>query len=149
MANESKCPMSAGAGVGTQNQDWWPEQLDLLVLQQNPPQADPMGPSFDYATEFESLDLNAVKADLRALMTDSQEWWPADYDGEPLVSFSAEEGGELGLSVGDTLTVNVLGRNITARIANFRSVEWESLSINFVMVFSPNAFAGAPHSCRG
>jgi catalase-peroxidase len=79
MANESKCPMSAGAGVGTQNEDWWPEQLDLRVLQQNPPQADPMGPSFDYATEFESLDFDAVKADLRALMTDSQEWWPADY----------------------------------------------------------------------
>ena len=79
MANESKCPMSAGAGVGTQNQDWWPEQLDLRVLQQNPPQADPMGPGFDYAKEFEKLDLNAVKADLRALMTDSQEWWPADY----------------------------------------------------------------------
>ena len=79
MANESKCPMSAGAGVGTQNQDWWPEQLDLRVLQQNPPQADPMGEHFDYAKEFESLDLAAVKADLRALMTDSQEWWPADY----------------------------------------------------------------------
>ena len=79
MANESKCPMSAGAGVGTQNQDWWPEQLDLRVLQQNPPQADPMGESFDYAKEFESLDLAAVKADLRALMTDSQQWWPADY----------------------------------------------------------------------
>ena len=79
MANESKCPMSAGAGVGTQNQDWWPEQLDLRVLQQNPPQADPMGKHYDYAKEFESLDLAAVKADLRALMTDSQEWWPADY----------------------------------------------------------------------
>lgn len=79
MANESKCPMSAGAGVGTQNQDWWPEQLDLRALQQNPPQADPMGESFDYAKEFEALDLAAVKADLRALMTDSQEWWPADY----------------------------------------------------------------------
>ena len=79
MANESKCPMSAGAGVGTQNQDWWPEQLDLRVLQQNPPQADPMGEHFDYAKEFESLDLAAVKADLRTLMTDSQEWWPADY----------------------------------------------------------------------
>ena len=79
MANESKCPMSAGAGVGTQNEDWWPEQLDLRVLQQNPPQADPMGEHFDYAKEFEALDLTAVKADLRALMTDSQEWWPADY----------------------------------------------------------------------
>lgn len=73
-------------------------------------------------------------------------WWPADYTGEPLVSFSAQEAGELGLKIGDTLTVNVLGRNITARIANFRKVEWESLSINFVMVFSPNAFAGAPHA---
>jgi catalase-peroxidase len=79
MANESKCPMSAGAGVGTQNQDWWPEQLDLLVLQQNPPQADPMGEHFDYAKEFEALDFAAVKSDLHALMTDSQEWWPADY----------------------------------------------------------------------
>ena len=74
------------------------------------------------------------------------EWWPADYSDEPLVSFSAEEAGELGLSVGDTVTVNVLGRNVTARIANLRDVEWESLSINFVMVFSPNAFAGAPHA---
>jgi putative ABC transport system permease protein len=74
------------------------------------------------------------------------EWWPADYSGEPLVSFSEEEAGELGLSVGDTVTVNVLGRDITARIANFRTVEWESLSINFVMVFSPNTFAGAPHA---
>lgn len=74
------------------------------------------------------------------------EWWPADYSGEPLVSFSAEEAGELGLKIGDTVTVNVLGRNITARIANFRNVEWESLSINFVMVFSPNTFAGAPHA---
>ena len=79
MANESKCPMSAGAGVGTQNQDWWPEQLDLHALQQNPPQADPMGEHFDYAKEFEALDFAAVKADLRTLMTDSQEWWPADY----------------------------------------------------------------------
>ncbi|KQT82266.1 ABC transporter permease [Aurantimonas sp. Leaf443] len=74
------------------------------------------------------------------------EWWPADYDGEPLVSFAAEEGRELGLKIGDTLTVNVLGRDITARIANFRAIEWETMAINFVMVFSPNAFAGAPHA---
>jgi len=74
------------------------------------------------------------------------EWWPAGYTGEPLVSFSAEEAGELGLRLGDTITVNVLGRNITARIANFRQVQWESLSINFVMVFSPNTFQGAPHA---
>ncbi|MDO9416563.1 ABC transporter permease [Pararhizobium sp.] len=73
-------------------------------------------------------------------------WWGKDYTGEPLVSFSAEEATELGLKIGDTVTVNVLGRNITAKIANFRSVQWESLSINFVMVFSPNTFQGAPHA---
>jgi putative ABC transport system permease protein len=76
----------------------------------------------------------------------SGSWWQADYTGEPLVSFSAKEGEELGLAVGDTVTVNVLGRNVTARIANFRQVQWETLGINFVMVFSPNTFAGAPHS---
>ncbi len=74
------------------------------------------------------------------------EWWPADYSGEPLVSFAAKEAEELGLKIGDTVTVNVLGRNITAKIANFRQVQWETLAINFVMVFSPNTFAGAPHS---
>lgn len=72
-------------------------------------------------------------------------WWPEDYAGEPLVSFSAEEGRQIGLELGDTVTVNVLGRNVTARIANFRQVEWETMGINFVMVFSPNTFAGAPH----
>lgn len=74
------------------------------------------------------------------------EWWQADYFGEPLVSFAAQEAGELGLTVGDTVTVNVLGREITARIANLRAVEWRSLSINFVMVFSPSMFKGAPHA---
>jgi putative ABC transport system permease protein len=74
------------------------------------------------------------------------EWWPADYSGEPLVSFSAEEAGELGLKVGDTVSVNVLGRDFTAIIANLRDVEWRSMSINFVMVFSPNMFKGAPHA---
>ena len=74
------------------------------------------------------------------------DWWPEDYTGENLVSFSDGEAQELGLKLGDTVTINVLGRNITAKIANFRKVEWESLSINFVMVFSPNTFAGAPHA---
>jgi putative ABC transport system permease protein len=76
----------------------------------------------------------------------SGDWWPADYSGEPLVSFSAEEAKNLGLKIGDTVTVNVLGRNVTARIANLRQLQWESLAINFVMVFSPNTFAGAPHA---
>jgi putative ABC transport system permease protein len=73
-------------------------------------------------------------------------WWPADYSGEPLVSFSAQEAREIGLGIGDTVTVNVLGRNVTARIASLREVQWESMGINFVMVFSPNTFAGAPHA---
>lgn len=73
-------------------------------------------------------------------------WWGKDYTGEPLVSFEAQLAEELGLAIGDSVTVNVLGREITAKIANTRTVEWESLAINFVMVFSPNTFAGAPHS---
>jgi putative ABC transport system permease protein len=73
-------------------------------------------------------------------------WWPANYSGEPLVSFAADEGKALGLKLGDTVTVNVLGRNVTAKVASFRRVEWETMNINFVMVFSPNTFAGAPHA---
>ena len=83
MSNDSKCPVTGkghGPGArGTSNRDWWPSQLDLGVLHQNPPAGDPMGEEFDYAEEFKSLDLEAVKQDLYALMTDSQEWWPADY----------------------------------------------------------------------
>jgi putative ABC transport system permease protein len=73
-------------------------------------------------------------------------WWPVDYAAEPLVSFDTEIARGLGLKVGDTVTVNVLGRNVTARVANLREVKWESLSLNFVMVFSPNTLAGAPHN---
>ena len=73
-------------------------------------------------------------------------WWPADYNGEPLVSFDTEIAKGLRVKVGDTVTVNVLGRNVTARVANLREVKWESLSLNFVMVFSPNTLAGAPHN---
>ena len=81
MSGESKCPFTGSklASEGTFNQDWWPNQLNLKVLQYNSSQADPMDPDFDYAAEFKRLDLQAVIADLRALMTDSQEWWPADY----------------------------------------------------------------------
>ena len=73
-------------------------------------------------------------------------WWGADYDGPPLLSFEKKIADGLGLKLGDPVTVNVLGRNITARIANMRTVDWESLGINFVMVFSPHAFDGAPHT---
>jgi putative ABC transport system permease protein len=74
------------------------------------------------------------------------EWWPADYKGKALVSFELEVAAGLGLNVGDEIVVNVLGRNIPATIANLRQVEWRTLGINFVMVFSPNTFAGAPHT---
>ncbi len=74
------------------------------------------------------------------------EWWPADYTGPPLISFAEEEANEIGLSVGDMLTVNVLGRDITARIANFRAVDFSDASINFVVTMNPAALAGAPHS---
>jgi catalase-peroxidase len=70
---------SSIAGAGTSNQDWWPNQLNLKVLHQQSPLGDPMGEEFDYAEEFKKLDLAAVKRDLYALMTDSQDWWPADY----------------------------------------------------------------------
>ena len=73
-------------------------------------------------------------------------WWPADYAGEPLVSMEAEIAKKLGLKLGDSVTVNILGRNVTARIANLREVKWESLALNFVLVFSPNTLAGAPHN---
>jgi len=83
MSNESKCPMSGDARrhtAGTPaNAEWWPNQLNLRILHQNSPLSDPMGETFDYASEFKSLDLDAVIKDLHALMTDSQDWWPADY----------------------------------------------------------------------
>jgi len=73
------------------------------------------------------------------------EWWPEGYSGEALVSFERDLAGHLGLKIGDLVTVNVLGRNLTARIANLREVKWESLTLNFVMVFSSNALARAPY----
>ncbi len=73
-----KCPFTGGKG-GHRNRNWWPEQLDVQILHQNSKRSDPMGAAFDYAKEFKSLDLNAVMKDLTALMTDSQDWWPADF----------------------------------------------------------------------
>lgn len=74
------------------------------------------------------------------------EWWPAGYDGPPLVSLVDEIADGIGVKIGDEITVNVLGRDITAKVANLRSVNWKSLGINFVMVFSPNTLKGAPHT---
>lgn len=84
MSNEGKCPVIHGAAnpysTGTSaNQEWWPNQLNLKILNQNAPQVNPLGEDFDYAEEFKKLDLKALKADLTELMTSSQDWWPADY----------------------------------------------------------------------
>jgi catalase-peroxidase len=78
MTNESKCPVRGGSRAQT-NRDWWPNRVDLSILHQHSSLSNPMGKAFDYASEFRSLDLNAVIKDLRALMTDSQDWWPADF----------------------------------------------------------------------
>ena len=79
MSTETKCPFNHAAGGGTTNRDWWPKQLNLKILHQHSSLSDPMGDGFDYAKEFNSLDLAAVKKDLLAVMTDSKEWWPADF----------------------------------------------------------------------
>ncbi|PBQ21146.1 catalase/peroxidase HPI [Pseudomonas congelans] len=79
MSTESKCPFNHAAGGGTTNRDWWPKQLNLKILHQHSSLSDPMGESFDYAKEFKSLDIEAVKQDLRNVMTQSQDWWPADF----------------------------------------------------------------------
>ena len=84
MNDENKCPVTGRtskqvAGGGASNRDWWPNQLNLNILHQHSPLSNPMGEAFNYAEEFKSLDLNAIKNDLYAVMTDSQDWWPADY----------------------------------------------------------------------
>jgi len=79
MSTEAKCPFNHAAGSGTSNRDWWPNQLNLKILHQQSSLSDPMGENFDYAKEFKSLDLAAVKKDLLAVMTNSQDWWPADF----------------------------------------------------------------------
>lgn len=79
MSNESKCPFHYVAGGGTTNEDWWPNQLKLDVLNQHSERSNPLGEKFNYRDEFKKLDYSALKADLKHLMTDSQEWWPADW----------------------------------------------------------------------
>ena len=78
MTSESKCPVAGGVRAHT-NRDWWPNTLNIQVLHQHAVPSNPLGEDFNYAEEFKTLDLNAVVADLRALMTNSQDWWPADF----------------------------------------------------------------------
>ncbi|MCL7990588.1 MAG: catalase/peroxidase HPI [marine benthic group bacterium] len=79
MSDSSRCPFTHAAGGGTTVRDWWPNKLRLDILRQHSAKSDPMGEEFDYAEEFKTLDYDALKADLHALMTDSQDWWPADF----------------------------------------------------------------------
>ena len=79
MDNDKKCPFSGNAHSGTSNRDWWPNQLNVKMLHPNPPAGDPMDQGFDYAKEFKTLDLNALKKDIVKVMTTSQDWWPADF----------------------------------------------------------------------
>jgi catalase-peroxidase len=79
MSNEAKCPFHGAAGSGTQNKDWWPNQLRLDLLNQHSEKSNPLGKAFNYREEFRKLDYAALKADLKKLMTDSQDWWPADF----------------------------------------------------------------------
>ncbi|HVO22467.1 MAG TPA: catalase-peroxidase, partial [Candidatus Margulisiibacteriota bacterium] len=79
MSDASKCPFTGKSGRGTSNRDWWPNQLDLGILHQHTPASNPMDPDFNYAAEFKKLDLAVLKKDIYALMTDSQDWWPADW----------------------------------------------------------------------
>ncbi len=79
MSNEAKCPFHGAAGGGTQNQDWWPNQLRLDLLNQHSERSNPLGRDFNYRKEFKKLDYAALKADLKKLMTESQDWWPADF----------------------------------------------------------------------
>ncbi|QNH13457.1 catalase/peroxidase HPI [Xanthomonas sp. SI] len=79
MTSESKCPFHSAASSGTTNKDWWPKQLRVDLLSQHSSKTNPLGETFDYAKAFNALDLQALKQDLRALMTDSQDWWPADF----------------------------------------------------------------------
>src|SRR5262245_45091870 len=82
MKSENKCPVTGGSNASLatmSNRDWWPNQLNLKILHQNSSLSDPMGKDFNYAEAFKGLDLETIRNDLYALMTDSQDWWPADY----------------------------------------------------------------------
>ena len=92
-SEESKCPVLGGphrhtAAGTTANQHWWPNQLNLKMLQQNPPQSGPMGEDFNYPEEFKTLDLDALAKDIDEVMTTSQDWWPADYGHYGPVSYT-------------------------------------------------------------
>ena len=109
--------------------------------------ADEMRPSANAAWVLQSDRgiTYAAEMPLGSRLAEGQ-WWGADYRGPPLVSFEKKIADGLALKVGDSVTVNVLGREMTAKIANLRSVDWQSLGINFVLVFSPGTFSGAPHT---
>ena len=103
MATEAKCPFSGNASKPvTENRDWWPNQLRVDLLNQHSSKSDPLAPTFDYREEFKKLDYEALKNDLRKLMTDSQDWWPADFGhyGPQFIRMSWHSAGTYRLSDG-------------------------------------------------
>jgi len=124
MASESKCPFTGGTRAYT-NRDWWPNQLNIQILHQHSALSNPMGEAFDYAKAFKSLDQNAVIEDLRALMTDSQDWWPADFGhyGGLFIRMAWHLAGTMGLA--ESVTAGdqrhglfVVHRHAAERLAN-------------------------------
>ena len=117
----------------------------LTALNGTPVEEAPVAPEAQWAIRSErGLTYSAALPAGSRLV--AGKWWARDYQGPPLVSFDAQLAHGMGLGIGDTLTVNVLGREVTAEIANLRSIDWTSLGINFAMVFSPGTFAGAPET---
>lgn len=117
----------------------------VVALNGTPVEEADVDPSVRWVVESErGLTYAAQPPDGTELV--AGEWWPDDYQGEPLLSFGEEQARGLGLEVGDTVTVNVLGRDVTGTIANLRRIDWRSLSINFVMIFSPGVLKDAPHT---
>jgi putative ABC transport system permease protein len=139
-----------GAFVRTQAPAAKLEEVPMLrgrIVSANNVPADKINPKSDAAWALQSDRGITYSGEIPAgsRLTEGT-WWKPDYNGPPLVSFEKRIADGLHLKLGDPVTVNVLGRNVTATIANMRTVDWESLGMNFVMVYSPNAFAGAPHT---
>ena len=143
-SNITMCPvMHAKAGVRS-NSDWWPNQLNLEILRQHSDRSNPL-PELNYKDEVKKLDLEAVKEEIKVMLKDSKEWWPADYSGPLQLSVELGAARGLRLSPGDTIGIRVFGRDLTAEVSSIRAVEWGSFGIgsNTAFVFSPGTLEAA------
>jgi len=124
MSTEAKCPVHHSTASGPSNRDWWPNQLKLELLHQHSSKSNPMGEDFKYAKEFKSLDLAAVKKDVAALMTDSQEWWPRTSATTARCSFAWR-----GIAPGRTASATVEGAAAGASSVSRRSTVGRTTSV--------------------